>query len=310
MTIRLEYGIPTEQSGLAVRFGIAKRFFADLGIDLAMRTIHGGPELAAALDSGEIKIGELGSPPGITAIGQGKHLKIVASAVERGLGFFLLVDPRITSWADIKGMTAGGLSRGSCGYWYLQQVLAEHGMALEKDVAFSELGADYDRQIELLRSNKINLILSTEPYCAQAEALGIGKLWGGVTDLADLPRIQWMVVVANGSFVDEQSNQVRAILRVARQASRYAVAHLEEWIDFYAAHFGIDREIAEQAIHRELPYHHFSGELDLPGLQRAIELQYRLGAIPKVLPMSEVADLRFQSALALEAAPVVGLNLE
>jgi alkylation response protein AidB-like acyl-CoA dehydrogenase/ABC-type nitrate/sulfonate/bicarbonate transport system substrate-binding protein len=304
MTIRLEYGIPSEQSGLAVRFGIAKGFFANAGIDLAMRTVYGGPELAAALGSGEIKIGELGSPPGITAIGRGTRLKIVASSVERGLGFFLLVDPLIKSWADLKGTTAGGLSRGSCGYWYLQQILAQHGIELEKEVAFSELGADYDRQVEMLRSRKINLILSTEPYCTLAENLGIAKLWGSVGDLGELPKIQWMVVVANESFLSEQPDDVRALLRAARQASAYAIGHLEEYIDFSAAHFGIERDVVRRAFHRELPYHHFGGELDLPGLQRAIDLQYRLGAISRVLPLNEVADTRILSSLALEAEPV------
>ena len=305
MTIRLEYGIPAEQSGLAVRFGIAKGFFANAGIHLAMRTIYGGPELAAALNNGEIKIGELGSPPGITAIGRGGRLKIVASSVERGLGFFLIVDPLIKSWADLKGTTAGGLSRGSCGYWYLQQILAQHGIELEKDVAFSELGADYDRQVELLRSRKINLILSTEPYCAQAEKLGVANLWGGVGDLGELPRIQWMVVVVNENFLSEQPDHVRAFLRAAQQASYYVIGHLEEYIDFSATHFGIERDIIERAFRRELPYHHFGGELDLPGLQRAIDLQYRLGAISRVLSLNEVADLRFQLSLAPEAAPIV-----
>ena len=303
MTIRLEYGIPAEQSGLAVRFGIAKGFFADAGIDLAMRTIYGGPELAAALSSGEINIGELGSPPSVTAIHRGAQLKIIASAVERGLGFFLLVDPLIKSWADLKGTTAGGLSRGSCGYWYLHQILAQHELELEKDVAFSELGPDYDRQVELLRSRKINLILSTEPYCAQAESLGIANLWGGVADLSKLPRIQWMVVAANENFLSKQPDDIRALLRAARQASRYALHHLEEYIEFSAAHFGIEQDMVERAFHRELPYHHFGGELDLPGLQRAIDLQYRLGAISRVLSLDEVADLQFQSSLSPEAEP-------
>ena len=294
MASRLEYGIPTDQSGLAVRFGIANGFFADAGIDLSMRTIYGGPELAEAIGSGEVPIGELGSPPGITAIGQGRRIRIVASAVERGFSFFLLVRRGIAQWSELEGATAGGLSRGSCGYWYLQQILSRHGLELGRNVAFRELGADYHRQIELLESGDIDLILSTEPYVTLAEQSGAARSLGNVGELGDLPPIQWMVVVANGDLLRDSPVLVRDILAAARRASRHAVAHLDEWIDFTAAHFGIDRATAAQTVHRDLAHHHFDGELDLPGLSRAVELQHRLGAIPRVLSLSEIADLRFQ----------------
>jgi ABC-type nitrate/sulfonate/bicarbonate transport system substrate-binding protein len=294
MSRRIEYGVPSDQSGMAVRFGVAKGFFAGEGLDLSVRTIFGGPELAAAIDSGEVKIGEVGSPPGITAIGEGKRLKIVGSSIERGLGFFLLTAPLFETWVDLRGARAGGLSRGSCGYWYLRQILAQRGLILDQEVSFRELGADYHNQIELLRSGEINVMLSTEPYCSLGQSLGVAKFWGGVGELTKVPTIQWMVVVAQEDFLRQEPQIVQAVLRASRRSSRYAVRHLDQWIDFSAQHFGITREIAERAVRRELPHHHFDGELDLPGLGRAIELQHELGAIPRVLSLDEVADLRFQ----------------
>ena len=50
-------------------------FFADANIELAVRTIYGGPELADALDLGELDMGELGSPPAVTAIAAGKRFQ-------------------------------------------------------------------------------------------------------------------------------------------------------------------------------------------------------------------------------------------
>src|SRR5688572_33139583 len=83
MTIALEYGIPTDKESPLLRLGIERGFFRDEGFDLTLKTIFGGPEIARAYDSGTLKIGEIGSPPAITAIARGARLRIVASNAKR-----------------------------------------------------------------------------------------------------------------------------------------------------------------------------------------------------------------------------------
>src|SRR3972149_749958 len=83
MSVALEYGIPTDTAGLQLRLGIARGFFREEGIELSLRIIFGGPEIARAYDAGMLKIGELGTPPATTAIGRGAGFKIVASSVRR-----------------------------------------------------------------------------------------------------------------------------------------------------------------------------------------------------------------------------------
>ena len=56
-------------------------FFAREGIDLTVRTVFGGPEMSAAVESGEVHVGEVGTPPGLTAIGAGRRIRIVGSAL-------------------------------------------------------------------------------------------------------------------------------------------------------------------------------------------------------------------------------------
>jgi ABC-type nitrate/sulfonate/bicarbonate transport system substrate-binding protein len=294
MAVRIEYGVPTEDSGLAIRFGLERGFFAEAGIDLVVRPIFGGPELAAALDAGEIVMGELGSPPALTAIAAGKRFKIVASAYERGPAFFLLVHPSIRDWGDLKGKVAGGLSKGSCGYWYLRQILEQHGLDPDADIKFRELGADYGRQLELFASGELSVMLSNEPNCAAGEARGVVKFWGSVRDLGNVPEIQWLVEAANDDFIREKPDLVAATLAAIRRCSRYASAHPGEWAEFWASYLGIDRAIAERAIERERTFRHPDGDLDLPGLEQAIALQHRLGAIPAGLGVSDFTDLRFQ----------------
>ena len=84
----LVYGVPTDRCGLQLRLGIEKGFFRDEGIDLALRVVFGGPEIAAELDAGRIPVGELGTPPGLTAMANGARFKIVGSGVRRGAVLF------------------------------------------------------------------------------------------------------------------------------------------------------------------------------------------------------------------------------
>jgi hypothetical protein len=51
-----------------------------------------------------------------------------------------------------------------------------------------------------------------------------------------------------------------------------------------------------KSIAREMSGLHFDCEVDMPGLQQAIGLQQRLGAIDRMLRAEDIADLRFLPA--------------
>ena len=57
-----------------------RRAFLPRRFDVSVRVIFGGPEILAYNFCGELTIGELGTPPGITAIGNGQRFKIIGSA--------------------------------------------------------------------------------------------------------------------------------------------------------------------------------------------------------------------------------------
>ena len=96
---RLEYGIPTDKESPLLRLGIERGFFRDEGIDLRLKTIFGGPEIARAYDTGALKIGEIGSPPAITAIARGSRFRIVASNAKRRAVQYFVAAPAIARLA-------------------------------------------------------------------------------------------------------------------------------------------------------------------------------------------------------------------
>jgi NitT/TauT family transport system substrate-binding protein len=294
MTIKLDYGVPTNRSGFNIRFGIAKGFFAEEGIDLSVRVVYGGPEIAAAYNSGALKIGELGTPPGITAIGNGKRFKIVGSGLQRGAALFFVTRPQIKDWVDLKGETIGALSIGSCSYWYLRELLLQHDIDPDADVTIRGLGTDYARQLELFERDEIAGLLTAEPNASLGEDRGIVRYWGDVLSLGDVPALQWVIQVANDDFLAHQPDLIRAVLRAARRSSLYLEANRDEWAAFAAEHYDVPLAVATRAIERELPFVSFDGQLDLAGLRNAIELQHELGAIPERPSVEHFVAFGFQ----------------
>jgi ABC-type nitrate/sulfonate/bicarbonate transport system substrate-binding protein len=294
MTIKLEYGVPTDRSGVDVRFGIEKGYFAEDGMDVSVRVVFGGPEIAAAYDSGELKIGELGTPPGITAIGRGLRFKIIGSGMCRGVGLFFLVNSKLKNWSDLKGKTLGSLSIGSCSYWYLKEMLSQHGIDPDSDVVVRGLGPDYPRQLELFESGEISALLSPEPNGTIGEARGLVSVWGDVLSLADVPQLQWSIQVANDDFLRDHPDIVRRFLKITQRAARYLDDHVDEAIAFNQKLFNLPHDLAVKSVTRERPTLHFDGQLDHPGLKQAIGLQHRLGAITEVKPPAAFVAEGFQ----------------
>ena len=90
--------------------GIEKGFFREQGIELDLRVVLGGPEIAAELDAGRLRVGELGTPPGLTAIAKGARFKVVGSGVRRGAVQYFVARPALSAWRDLDGARLGVLS--------------------------------------------------------------------------------------------------------------------------------------------------------------------------------------------------------
>lgn len=293
MSIALEYGIPTDTAGLQLRLGIVRGFFREEGIDLSLKIVFGGPEIARAYDTGALRIGELGSPPAVTAIGRGARFRIVASSVRRHAVQYFVAAPAVRDWNDLRGTTVAALSIGSCSYWFLRQVLQHHGLDPDADLKIVGLGERYPEVVDLFQRGEFAGAVLSEPNVSIGEGCGAYRVMLGLTDAQFCPDMQWSVVVAAPDTLASEPGLIRAVLRGCRKSYRHAAAHRDEWIDFGADYFGIPRATMARSIEREMPGLSFDGELDLNGLQQAIDLQQRLGAITHPLRAEDIVDARF-----------------
>ena len=294
--VELDYGVPTDKCGITVRLGIDKGFFREEGIDLSVKVVFGGPPLAAAYDSGKLQIGEIGSPPGLMFMSRGFRFKVIGGALRRKAHMYFGARPGIDDWEGMRGKRLGLLSRGSCPEWFVRAMLAHRGLDPDNHLEYVGLLDEYARVMEHLAQGSIDGAICVEPAMAIGESRGVIRCWGAVYDEPYLPQFQWIIHVARPDFIAAHPHLVKAVLRACKRSAHYAAGNLDEWIDYAATHYRIDRATAGRAVRRELPHLHLDGQVDMQGLQEMIDLQRRLGAVGRPMNAEEISDLRFVPA--------------
>jgi ABC-type nitrate/sulfonate/bicarbonate transport system substrate-binding protein len=293
MSTTIEYGVPTDRCGLQLRLGVEKGFFRQEGIDLRLRIVFGGPEIASELNEGSLLIGELGTPPGLTALAKGARFKIVGSGVRRGAVQYFVARLGLSDWHDLIGTRIGVLSRGSCSDWYMRELLAHHAIDPATDVRIHGLGPRYPEILWMLAAGELDGAVLSEPHATIGEDAGSFKVWLGMNKLDFVPRMQWTIAVANDRLLADDPELVKAILRACAKSYHYAAANRDEWADFGANHYNISRQTMMRSINREFDDLHFECEIDYDGLGAAIMLQQKLGALSAPLAIADIVDHRF-----------------
>ena len=291
--MKLEYGIPQDKGATHLRFGIAKGFFRDEGLDLSLRVVFGGPEIAACYNLGELKIGEMGTPPATTALANGARFRIVASGIRRRALQYVVANSDIKTWSDLKGTSIGVLSKGSCSYWFARLVLQGHGLDPDRDAKIVGLGPRYPQVVELFESGELQAGVISEPTVSIGEYRGAFRVMKALSEPEFCPSMQWSVTVANSGVIDREPALISAVLRACKRSYRYSAEHQNEFADFGADHYGIDVETMQRSMDRERADLHHECMVDMAGLDLAIGLQHRLGAFTAPMRASEITDLRY-----------------
>jgi len=299
MSTAIEYGVPTDRCGIQLRLGAEKGFFRDEGIDLNVRIVFGGPEIAAEFDSGHLPIGELGTPPGLTALAKGARFKIIGSGIRRGAVQYFVAHPRFSGWSELSGANLGVLSRGSCSDWYMREVLKHHEIDSENFVTIRSLGTRYPEVLRMFAEGELDGAIISEPHVTLGEEAGLFKVWLGMNNVDFVPRLQWTIAVANDDVLLCEPNLVAAVLRGCKRSYRYAAENRDEWADFGAHYFRISRQTMTKSIEREFSDLHFDCAVDIEGLAAALTLQRKLGAVTAPMLLSDIVDIRFTPPLAV-----------
>ena len=266
-------------------WGIDQGFFAKQGIDLDIWYSYGGPELARAVKSGRIHIGEMGLPPFVTAYREGLRAKIVGSSVIQQLDHYLAARPDIAATADLAGSRIGILSAGSCDDYFIRQMLAAHDIDPDGDVELMPLGEDYGK-LDLFAGGRIEAAFVVEPQLSRGEHEGLLRVIDRVADY--YPHYQWGIILASEAWLTRERDLLGRLMQAFRQACRSITDRPGQTTDVGSRVFGVAPEVFERALQRDLPRWETDARLDMDGLQSALKVQEEMGLVPADLVLGEM----------------------
>ncbi len=289
VTIRmaeLSVGVPTTLEEMAIEKGI----FARHGIDLqVIHFIKGGAEAMAGVASGQLDMGSYGTPI-LTGMSFGLPIKIVGSPANKRMNFELVARKGIDSVRDLKGKVVACGALGGGNHQSLLKILQANGLS-ENDVSIVATGGTDAAMI--LRSGKIDAVITTEPIRLKLEDEGIGTLIAQAKDYYG--RYQHSFVLATDSFIKLHPDAIRNYFSAEREMFEYAKSHLDEVVDFAAARVKLKKEIIRAYFTEQMGLWDLSFQVDQEGTARAIDILKELKEIKQNVRFdpNNWLDLRF-----------------
>jgi NitT/TauT family transport system substrate-binding protein len=281
---------------LALGKGVYRKF----GIDLHRTSfLQGGPNLIAAAASGQVDLGDVGTPL-LTGISRGFPLKIVGAPAMKREEFVLVGRRDIANLAALEGQMVGVSSIGGGQDQAIRKILSAKrlppsGVTL---IAYGSASSGY----LALQSGKLAAVVLSEPEVTRSVLAGFGKILAKAVDYYG--RYEQSYIFASDSFIAAHANSISAYFRANRAAIDYAETHPVELIDYGASKLNLPRNVAAKIFDDELATWSPSQTVDIQGMLNAVRTVQELGDIddswrPDVARMT---DLRFNEQNGKDAA--------
>jgi ABC-type nitrate/sulfonate/bicarbonate transport system substrate-binding protein len=275
---------------LPVWIGIAKGFYAQQGLSLALTPTPGSVYQFQHLSSGDFEIA-------LTAIdnaiaydeGQGqaplpKPADFVAFLGGDNALLRLYARPEITTYADLKGKTIA-VDAPTTGFAFvLRKMLAAHGLS-EGDYTFAPAGGTLERYKQLTAGNAYAATLLTPPFDLQARAQGFNNLGEAIGILG---HYQGIVTVASAAWLANHADAAVGYVRGTLAALRwlYDRKNEPEAVMLLVENLGITPRVAVQlypvVVNRSGGLDPL-GAVDLEGIRTVLALRSTYGKPQKTL---------------------------
>ena len=216
--------------------------FASNGIKTNLVQFNNGGDLMTAMASGDVDVGYVGITPVLASIQKGVPVKVISAAQTDGSGLVVSKNSGISSVQDLAGKSIATPGEASIQYMLLQYYLEQNGMSL-KDLKVSSMKVP--SMNDALKTNKIDGMITFEPYVTIAEKNGATVLAGSQDILPDHP---CCVVVASDKFLEEHPNETNTILEIHENATDFINNNSDEAASMIPSDIVSDVEIEKVAI--------------------------------------------------------------
>lgn len=276
-----------------------KRFFAEEGLNVELKSFGDGPVLQQALAAGELDVAYVGAPPVYQWFSRGLDARILAKV---NFGQAAIISPAngpTKTLADLRGKRLASVAKGSGMDVLLRGFVLKEQARLDPDKDLSILPMPPANMNAALERNVADAAFSWEPFVSQALLRGNSRV---VLDLNQaLPQYPWYVVMAPTATLKERSSDVLKLLRAHRKAIDFLRQQPAESNQIIAQALKLEavqapdgRAIAPEAIVQEARKRlGWSDQLeasDLRFIQRLMDYSFALGFIAQPLKVEQVVD--------------------
>ena len=217
-TVKIGY-LPSDHDS-ALFVAQSQKLYEAQGINVETSQFNNGGDLMTAMASGDIDIGYVGVTPALSSIAKGVPIKIVSGAQMEGNGILVANNSTITSVADLKGKKVATPGEASIQYMLLEYALNQENINISEVNPSSMKVAQMN---DALKTGKVDAIVTYEPYASIATNAGYGKLLENSSKI--LPDHPCCVVVASDKFIKEHPKELKSILAIHENATKYINEH-------------------------------------------------------------------------------------
>jgi NitT/TauT family transport system substrate-binding protein len=273
-----------------------KGFFKAEGIQVdGIITSAGGGTSLRNMIAGGVPYGEVNPGVVVAAITQGADLRIISDNVLTVAEFVWAVKPDspIKTLADIKGKKIGFTNPRSTSQALAQMVAQKAGLQ-PSDVELVRTGG-FGEGYAALGTGMIDIAPIPEPLWAQYK----DKLRPIAFASDILPPLSNVVGVTTANMAAEKGDFIRAVIRARRKAVEFMIANPDEAGDIVAKHYNLTPAVARSAVRNLVASrtqgveYWGSGQINIEGLKRMIDIQKSLGAIQGDADVTKMVDTQF-----------------
>ena len=259
--VTLSVGVAGIEPGMAGLW-MAKEanFFVKEGLDVEFIFFSSGTDGVQALVAGDVAVMAVGGPSAIRAVLAGAELVCIAELLGT-MPYTLFAAPKIAAPADLRGKRLGISKFGGSSDFAARYMLARLGLDAAKDVTILQLG-DHGVRLAALRAGSIDATVFFPPETLIARRLGLREL----ADTSSLGlKYPHEELVVSRSFLREQPDTVRRLLKAVIRGTHYFKTHPEDGIRCLAEY--LKTEDAEALAETYRVYAHLIPVKPIPTLE-------------------------------------------
>ncbi len=237
--------VPTIHS---THWATTSQFIEDANVKINLSPFKTNNEMLVAMQAGSLDMMSMGYNSTISAMDRGDiNFSYIAGISEGGTRILVRDGVEVESWEDGKGLT-DGTAQGSTQYQQLVLAAKKHGIDIEKDTEFINIGSAPDMILALMNGD-VDMISVWEPSASEGIERGFGYEVPEISETFydDSFRLNSGLAVSD-EFREKNPEAVEAVLEAFGKAAEQVNSDEKWWVDEFMKLSSSDPKILSRAI--------------------------------------------------------------